>query len=70
VRSGVTVISVLHELPMALLADEMVLMQDGKITHQGRCEDAQTHRAMEIVFDNRVRVSSLEGSWVVLPVTG
>jgi iron complex transport system ATP-binding protein len=67
VKSGVTVISVLHELPMALLADEMVLMQDGKITHQGRCHDAQTHRAMEVVFDKRVRVVNVEGSWVVLP---
>jgi iron complex transport system ATP-binding protein len=67
VQSGVTVISVLHELPMALLANEMVLMQDGKITHQGRCEDAQTHRAMERVFDNRVRVVNVGDTWAVLP---
>jgi iron complex transport system ATP-binding protein len=68
VASGVTVVSVLHELPMALLADEMVLMQDGKIVHQGACHTAQTHRAMEQVFDSRVRVVQLEDAWVVLPV--
>jgi iron complex transport system ATP-binding protein len=68
VQSGVTVVSVLHELPIALLADEMVLMQDGKITHHGPCEDAQTHRAMERVFDDRVRVMAVGGSWAVLPV--
>jgi iron complex transport system ATP-binding protein len=68
VQSGVTVVSVLHELPIALLADEMVLMQDGKITHHGSCEDAQTHRAMERVFDDRVRVMAVGGSWAVLPV--
>jgi iron complex transport system ATP-binding protein len=67
VQSGVTVISVLHELPVALLADEMVLMQDGKITHQGRCQDGQTHRAMERVFDNRVRVVNVDNTWAVLP---
>jgi iron complex transport system ATP-binding protein len=67
VQSGVTVVSVLHELPMALLADEMVLMQEGKVVHQGGCSDAQTHRAMEEVFDKRVRVVSVEGSWTVLP---
>jgi iron complex transport system ATP-binding protein len=67
VQSGVTVISVLHELPMALLADEMVLMQEGKITHQGSCQDSQTHRAMERVFDNRVKVVKVEDAWTVLP---
>jgi iron complex transport system ATP-binding protein len=67
VQSGVTVVSVLHELPMALLADQMVLMQDGRIAHQGACHDAQTHRAMEEIFDERVRVVNLDGSWVVLP---
>ncbi len=67
VQNGITVISVLHELPMALLADQMVLMQDGKIAHQGACNDSQTHRAMEEIFDKRVRVVNVEGSWVVLP---
>jgi iron complex transport system ATP-binding protein len=68
VQSGVTVISVLHELPMALLADEMVLMENSKITHQGRCEDAETHRAMERVFDNRVKVVKVDDTWAVLPL--
>jgi iron complex transport system ATP-binding protein len=67
VQSGVTVISVLHELPMALLADEMVLLNHGKIMHQGACSDASTHRAMEQVFDDRVRVVRLEGMWAVVP---
>ncbi len=67
VQNGTTVISVLHELPMALLADQMVLMQDGKIAHQGACNDSQTHRTMEEIFDKRVRVVNVEGSWVVLP---
>jgi iron complex transport system ATP-binding protein len=67
VARGVTVISVLHELPMALLADEMVLMQGGRVMHQGACSDAQTHRALEQVFDQRISVQTLQGQWVVLP---
>jgi iron complex transport system ATP-binding protein len=67
VQSGVTVVSVLHELPMALLADQMVLIERGKIKHQGRCEEAQTHRAMERVFDDRINVVKVADTWAVLP---
>ncbi len=67
VKTGVTVVSVLHELPMALLADELLIMQAGRITHQGACEEAQTHRALEAVFDHRVRVLQAQGHWVVVP---
>ncbi len=67
VKSGATVISVLHELPMALLSDEMLIMQGGRVMHQGECNDALTHRAVEAVFDQRVRVANLDGMWTVLP---
>lgn len=68
VRQGVTVVSVLHELPMALLADQMLILRHGILMHQGACHDVATHCAMETVFDNRVRVVSVEGGWAVLPV--
>ncbi len=67
VDSGVTVISVLHELPMALLADEMMILQSGHVIHQGACGDAITHRALEAVFDSRVRVVQVDGVWAVVP---
>lgn len=67
VKRGTTVISVLHELPMALLADEMLIMQAGRIAHQGRCSDPVTHRALESVFDQRVRVLNAAGHLVVVP---
>ncbi len=66
VNSGATVISVLHELPMALLADEMLIMQGGSILHQGSCTNAATHRQLENVFDKRLRVVRVEGVWTVL----
>ena len=58
-----TVISVLHEVGMALHADDMVVMQTGRVVHQGACADAATHRAVEAVFDNRIAIHSLEGQW-------
>ena len=61
-----TVISVLHEVGMALHADDMVVMQKGRVVHQGACADAATHRAVEAVFDNRMAIHSLEGQWVAL----
>ena len=62
-----TVISVLHEVGMALHADDMVVMQAGRVVHQGACADAQTHRAVEMVFDHRIAIHALDGQWVALP---
>ena len=67
VARGTTVVSVLHELGMALAADELVVMQGGRVLMQGACADAATHRAVEQVFDRRVAVHSLQGQWVALP---
>lgn len=62
-----TVISVLHEVGMALHADDMVVMQAGRVVHQGLCSDLTTHRAIEAVFDNRIVIHGLAGQWVALP---
>jgi iron complex transport system ATP-binding protein len=62
-----TVISVLHEVGMALHADDMVVMQAGRVVHQGACADADTHRAVEAVFDKRIAIHSLDGQWVAVP---
>jgi iron complex transport system ATP-binding protein len=62
-----TVISVLHEVGMALHADDMVVMQAGRVVHQGTCDDATTHRAIEAVFEDRIGIHSLNGQWVAVP---
>ena len=67
VASGKTVISVLHEISFALQADELVVMDKGRVTHQGACSDALTHRALEQVFDHRISIFPLAGQWVALP---
>ncbi len=62
-----TVVSVLHEVGMALHADDMVVMQSGRVVHQGPCADAVTHRAVEAVFDKRIAIHALDGQWVAVP---
>ena len=67
VANGKTVVSVLHEISFALHADVLVVMAQGRVTHQGACGDAATHRALEEVFDHRIAVHPLAGQWVALP---
>ena len=68
VVQGKTVVSVLHEISMALHADEMVIMAKGRIAHQGACDAATTHHALEAVFDRRIAINALGDQWVALPV--
>ncbi|MDD2919891.1 ABC transporter ATP-binding protein [Rhodoferax sp.] len=67
IAQGKTVVSVLHEISMALHADDMLIMAAGRITHQGACSDAATHRALETVFEGRIAIHALAGQWLALP---
>ena len=67
IAQGKTVVSVLHEISFALHADQMVIMAQGRITHQGQCADPVTHRALEAVFDQRITIHPLAGQWLALP---
>jgi iron complex transport system ATP-binding protein len=68
VKQGCTVVSVLHEISMALQADEMLVVAAGRVTHQGACADAATHRAVEAVFEGRIAIHGLGTQWVALPI--
>jgi iron complex transport system ATP-binding protein len=67
VAQGRTVVSVLHEVGMALQADEVVVMQSGRVLHHGPCTDPAAHRAIEAVFEQRIAIRPLDGQWVALP---
>jgi len=67
VQSGHTVISVLHEISLALQADDLLILRQGRVFHQGACANVASHRALEAVFDHRVAVQPLQGQWVALP---
>ena len=57
----------LHELSFALQADELVIMNEGVITHHGACADFATHAALEQVFDQRICVRQLDAMWLAVP---
>ena len=67
IASGKTVVSVLHEVSFALQADEVVVMANGRVAHQGACREATSHCAIEAVFDDRIAIHNLAGQWVALP---
>ena len=67
VDAGGTVVSVLHEVSLALQADDMVVMAAGRVLHQGACDAPATHAALEEVFDHRIQVRHLDGLWMALP---
>jgi iron complex transport system ATP-binding protein len=69
VAAGRTVVSVLHEISIALHADELVVMRQGRIAHHGACNEVATQRALEQVFEHRIAIHALAGQWVALPVT-
>ena len=67
VAAGGTVVSVLHELGLALQADDLLIVRGGRIAHHGPCASAATHRALEAAFDERLSVQPVQGQWVALP---
>jgi iron complex transport system ATP-binding protein len=67
VQRGGTALSVLHETTMALHADDLLVLDDGRVAHHGACSDPATHRALERVFHGRLTVHAIAGQWVALP---
>lgn len=68
VAQGRTVVSVLHEISMALHADALVIMAQGRVTHHGASGDSATHAALMGVFEHRIAIHAMDGQWVALPV--
>ena len=67
VASGRTVVSVLHEISIALQADELLILDQGRIRPHGPCSAPATHAALEAVFEQRVVVRQIDGLWMALP---
>ncbi|MDM4766395.1 ABC transporter ATP-binding protein [Pelomonas sp. SE-A7] len=67
--AGTTVLSVLHELNIALQADRMLIMEAGRTVHFGAPSEAATRAALQQVFQHRLQLFELQGQWVALPAT-
>ncbi|MET0517313.1 MAG: ABC transporter ATP-binding protein [Burkholderiaceae bacterium] len=66
VAAGAAVVSVLHELNIALQADTVVVMDGGRIVHQGPPQAAATHAALQQVFQQRLLILQVQGRWLAL----
>ncbi len=64
---GHIVVAVLHDVNYALRADQLLIVADGQLVHQGSTQEASTHRAIEAVFDQRLRIVRCEERWLALP---
>ena len=66
-RRGHTVVSVLHDLNLALRADQVIVMQDGRVVMQSNPSDPQLHACLQQVFEQRLNFHHLSDRWVVVP---
>ncbi|MET0350124.1 MAG: ABC transporter ATP-binding protein [Rhizobacter sp.] len=64
---GRTVVSVLHDLPLALLADRIVVMAEGRVRAAGSRDDTALHAALGEVFQNAVRIERVGTAWIAVP---
>jgi iron complex transport system ATP-binding protein len=62
-----TVASVLHDLPLALQADHVLLMQAGRVVARGAHDDPQLHAAICEVFEHAVRIQRVGERFIALP---
>jgi iron complex transport system ATP-binding protein len=62
-----TVITVLHDLPLAMHADRVIVMERGGIRADAKPDEAALHAAIVDVFDGAVRIDTTRGRPMVLP---
>jgi iron complex transport system ATP-binding protein len=67
VRAGFTVVSVLHDLSLALLADRLVVMDRGRIRAEGPCDSKVLHAALVDVFGGAIRIERFGAHWIAIP---
>jgi iron complex transport system ATP-binding protein len=70
VLRGTTVVSVLHDLSFALLADRLVVMDGGQIRAEGSCADPALHAVLVEVFGGAIRIVPVESRWIAIPHLG
>ena len=69
--AGVAVVTVLHDLNLALAADRIVVLQHGRIAADGPPADARLRSALTAVFDHAFSIAALQvdgrARWVAVP---
>jgi iron complex transport system ATP-binding protein len=67
---GLAVASVLHDLSLALQADRLLVMDQGRVAAEGRSDDPAVQQALVRVFQHAIRIERLQGRWVAVPELG
>ena len=62
-----TVVSVLHDVSLALQADRLVVMQAGKVQGQGTHDDTALHATLTAVFDHALRIERWGSRFMAVP---
>jgi iron complex transport system ATP-binding protein len=70
VHGGATVVSVLHDLSFALVADRLVVMDAGRIRAEGARDDPALHASLVEVFGGAIRIAQFESRWIAIPDLG
>jgi iron complex transport system ATP-binding protein len=73
-RAGATVVSVMHDLTLALGADRLLVMQAGRLAADGAPADTRLHAALAAAFDHAFSIAAVPGAdaaqgprWVAVP---
>jgi iron complex transport system ATP-binding protein len=67
-QQSTTVVSVLHDLNLAMRADHVVLMHQGRLVIHAKPDDPLLHKALMEVFAHRIKIHRVADQWVVLPI--
>lgn len=66
-RAGRALLSVMHELPIALSADRLAVMGAGRLLAIGPASDARVRDALSEVFDHAIDLVEVDGRWTAWP---
>jgi iron complex transport system ATP-binding protein len=59
------VVTVLHDLPVALRADRVLVLQQGRSIATGRPQERALQQALEAVFEHAIRIGGAGGGGVL-----
>ncbi len=66
--AGTLVVSVLHDLPLALQAERLLVLQGGRVLADAPSASAEAHAALVDVFGGAVSVEQVNGRLTTVPV--
>ena len=62
------IITVLHDLSLALQADQILILQEGKLLAHGASDDSEIHQQIQSAFAQAVQIQQLDnGAYIAYP---